>query len=353
MSTFLFKDVFIEALAYNLPPTEVTSAELEDRLAPLYRRLEIPFGTLEKVSGIRARRLWDESVLPSHAGSVAAKEALERSGIDPARIGALLNCSVSRDYFEPATACLVHHAVGLRENAIAFDITNACIGFANGIQTLGMMIENRVIDAGILVSAETISRILNINIKAIVDNPQISREELLTLLPTFTLGSGAVAFVLCHRSLSKNGHRVVGSVARCASEFNDLCAGDADHCMGEEGQVSAVMRTDSAKLIAAGAKLGGRTWPEASKAFGWSVESIDRIICHQVGRQLGAAFFREMGLPIEKEFAIYRDFGNMVSAAFPTALTMAAEKGAVKSGNKVLCTAFGSGLNAIFTGIEW
>ena len=60
-----------------------------------------------------------------------------------------------------------------------------------------------------------------------------------------------------------------------------------------------------------------------------------------------------MGLDFEKEFTIYQRLGNLVSAALPTAVALGAEQKPLREGDKVLCTAFGSGLNCIFLGIEW
>ena len=73
MVAFRFRNVCVETYSLNLPETEVTSAALEDRLAPLYERLKIPFGTLEKLSGIKARRFWSPETLPSEVATAAAE----------------------------------------------------------------------------------------------------------------------------------------------------------------------------------------------------------------------------------------------------------------------------------------
>lgn len=353
MISFRFKHVCIEGYAVNLPPQEVTSAAIEDRLAPLYQRFGIPFGTLEKLSGIKSRYLWDSKVLPSEVATVASSRALEHSGIVRSEIGAVFNCSVTRDYFEPATACLVHRNLELSEEALALDISNACIGFSDGIILLGNLIESGVVKAGIVCSGENISRIVDNNIEHLLREGAVSRDDLLKYLPTFTLGSGAVAFVLCHESLSKRRHKVLGGVVRSATQHSDLCAGNSDHCITEAGNTAALMRTESQKLVAAAAKLGARMWKDASGVLGWTREQVDHIFCHQVGRQVNEGFYREMGLDIEKEYTVYKNLGNLVSAALPTALALGVEEKKVAAGEKVLLTAFGSGLNSVFMGIEW
>lgn len=354
MSVFNFKHVHIESFAVNLPPIEVSSAQLEDRLAPLYEKLEIPFGTLERLSGIKSRHFWEPTVTPSQAGAVAAQKAMDQIGFSRENIGAVFNCSVTRDHFEPATGVLVHKALGLPESAMALDITNACVGFSNGFVLLGNMIESGLIKAGVLVSGETVSRIIDTSITKMLQSETINREELLKLLPTFTLGSGAVAMVLCHESIATKPHKILGGVTRSASEFADLCVGNADFCyhMAEE-DLNPLMHTDSPKLIGNGALIGKRAWEEMMPAFGWNRDSVDALISHQVGRQLGDAFFRTIGVDNSKEFTIYKKYGNQVSAALPTALVLAAEQGILKPNSHALLTAFGSGLNTIFTAVKW
>ncbi len=353
MIRFAFKHVCIDSYAVNLPPNEMTSAEIEDRLAPLYKRLQIPMGTLEKLSGIRSRHLWDVKVLPSEVATVAATKALEKSGIERSQIGALFSCSVTRDNFEPATACIIHHNLELGEQSLAFDISNACIGFSDGLMMLGNLIESGIVKAGIVVSGENVARIVDNNLKTLLREEALTRDDLIELLPTLTLGSGAVAYVLCHDSISTHKHRLLGGALRTATQHSELCSGNADSCATDKNVESILMRTESSKIIAAASKLGSRLWPETSEVLGWKREDVQHIFCHQVGRQVNEAFYREMGLDYQKEYTIYREYGNMVSAALPTALALGVDDKPVRKGEKVLCTAFGSGLNGVFYGIEW
>ena len=45
-----YQHVCIEAVSYVVPETEVTTADLEQRLAPLYRRLGMAPGYLEAIT---------------------------------------------------------------------------------------------------------------------------------------------------------------------------------------------------------------------------------------------------------------------------------------------------------------
>lgn len=354
MVAFRFRHVALESYGFHLPSTVVTSQEIEDRLSETYQRLEIPFGTLERISGIKSRHLWQPTVMPSTVATKAVEEAIDGMGINRDHIGALVSCSVTRDMFEPATACLVQSKIGLPEDVISFDISNACIGFSDGIMMIGNLIETGVIKAGIVVSGENPSCMVESTFQYINKNlDKVGREQILKVLPTFTLGCGAVAFVLCHESIATRGHRILGGVGCTASDHADLCVGNGDFALADQEKLNPIMETESSRLIPAAAKLGQRTWAKASNLLGWPSDEVDHVFCHQVGKQVNENFYKEMGLDFSKEFTIYPTHGNMVSAAMPIALLTGVEKKPVKENDKVVCTAFGSGLNSIFFGIRW
>ena len=353
MISFRFQHVCLESLGVHFPTNALSSTEIESRLTPVYERLRVPFGTLERVSAVKTRFMWDTSVTPSSVATIASRAALEKSGLTAEQLGAVINCSVSRDFFEPATACLVHNNLGVPESSLALDITNACIGFSDGLIMMSHLIEAGTIKAGLICSGENISKVVHTTLAELLRNPEISREQLLQMLPTLTLGCGAAAAVLCHESISTSKHRILGGVARSATQHHMLCIGNGDFSVGQGEEIAPIMTSDSSALMAAAAKLGGRTFLDASETLGWTKESVDHVFCHQVGRQVNEGFYREMGLDFAKEFTIYQKYGNMVSAAVPAALAIGCEEKKIQQGQKVLLTAFGSGLNSRFIGLEW
>ena len=350
---FKFDNVRIDSFAVNMPTSGMTTDQLEERLAPLYQKLKIPVGTFEKLTGIKNRCFWDPKVSPSQVSTVAACKALEQSSLKKEQIQALFSCSITRDYFEPATSCIVHNELGLPESTMALDISNACLGFMNGIVLMSNLIESGMIQCGLLVSGETISKPVEYCIGHILGKSDITRDELLKLLPTLTLGSGSVAYILAHKDITPSTHKILGGVTKSATVHHDLCNGNGDYCHFHEGEFDPIMTTESGKLISSAAKLGGRAWKQMSEVMGWSKDDIDHIFCHQVGKQVNEGFYRTMGLDFHKEFTIYERYGNLASAALPSALVIGSAEKNIKVGEKILMTGFGSGLNTVFLGIEW
>ena len=108
-----FSKVAIETIDYVLPDEVWTSADIEQKLAPMYERLKLPVGRLELMTGIKERRFWSHPISPSQASAMAGEKALAKSGVNKNDIDLLIHCGVCRDRLEPATASYVHGLLGL------------------------------------------------------------------------------------------------------------------------------------------------------------------------------------------------------------------------------------------------
>ncbi len=133
-------------------------------------RLGIRPDLLRELSGIMERRVWDEGTMPSEVAARAGEKAIEAAGIDRSKIGILINTSVCRDYLEPSTACIAHSMLGLPETCMNFDLGNACLGFVNGMDMVGNMIERGEVDYGILVNGETSRQITEADRRAAAES---------------------------------------------------------------------------------------------------------------------------------------------------------------------------------------
>lgn len=336
-----FSDVVIAALARVDAPHRVSTNELEARLNGNLARLGLLPGTLEALSGIAARRFWDADTPPSAAATLAAERALATSGVDRARIGVLINTSVSRDYVEPSTACLVHGNLGLAPECLNFDLSNACLGFLNGMELVAQMIERGQVDYGLVVDGESSRFVVDRTLERLAAadaTPQTLRDNIATL----TLGSGAAAAVLTRAELAPDGHRFVGSVTLAASEHNHLCRGQVDW-----------MRTDTTGLLAAGLALAARTWARAEAELAFSVDELDHVVLHQVSRVHTEHLARALGIPLERVPVIYPEHGNVGPASVPMTLAGAVEEGRVARGERVALMGIGSGLNCAMAEVIW
>lgn len=320
---------------------------VEEKLRPLYERLKLPEGRLELMTGIKERRFWDHDIRPSEASAEAGRKAIAQSGLDASQIEVCIHSSVSRDMLEPATASFAHRLMGLGEDVQVFDVSNACLGFLNSVNMLSAMIDSGQVKAGIVVSGENGKPLLEHTIKLLLER-DLTRKTIKPFFANLTIGAGAVAAVVCHESLSPNGHRLLGSVCMTDTSSNHLCQGDSSSAAG-----GLEMQTDSEEMLHAGVALAGKTWEKFKTTFDWDNETADKVVCHQVGSAHQRLLFDSLGLDHAKDYSSYQEFGNTGSAALPITLARADEVGFVKKGDKVAMLGIGSGLNCLMMAAEW
>jgi len=346
-----FQHVAIESLGYALPEEIVTSDEIERRLAPLYQRLKLPEGRLELMSGIRERRLWPRGTRPSDMSIVSGRRAIEAAGIHPRVLGCLIHGSVCRDQLEPATACRVHHALELPEECLVYDVSNACLGLLNGMLQVAGLIELGVIRAGLVVGAEDSRALLESTIAALNRDQSLTRDSVKPAFASLTIGSASAAVLLVHRELSRTGNRLLAAAALARTAHHQLCAGG--HEAGPEAGTQILMQTDSERLLAEGLATGAATFHDFLAASGWSRESIQRSICHQVGGTHRRLMLESLGLKPENDYATFPWLGNTGSVALPITLAMAAERGFLGEKQNVALLGIGSGINSVMLAVEW
>jgi 3-oxoacyl-[acyl-carrier-protein] synthase-3 len=318
-------------------PIIVSSASFDDELAHTYERVGMRPGMLEELAGVRERRWWPEDVSFTDAAAMAGAKALAEAGINPSQIGVMINTSVSRAYLEPSSAVAVHHQLALPTSCLNFDLANACLGFVNGIQLAGTLIDAGQADYALLVDAEGSRHTQEVTLRRLAA-PEATADDIRSNFATLTLGSGSAAMVLGRADRHPEGHRVVGGVSRAGTEHHDLCVGDLDR-----------MRTDTKRLFEAGLALALETWKDAADEFDWS--GIDYFVAHQTSLVHIRAMAAALGVDVSRFPLTLPTFGNMGPAAVP--FTLASQVDILQAGDDVLLLGIGSGLNTSYAEITW
>jgi 3-oxoacyl-[acyl-carrier-protein] synthase III len=318
-------------------PIIVTSASIDERLAETYARTGVRPGMLTDVAGIHERRWWPTDVTFADAAAMAGAKAIAEAGIDPRRIGLLIDSSVCRDHLEPSKAVAVHHQLGLPTGCLVFDLSNACLGFVNAMQLAATMIDGGQIEYALVVDGEGSRGLQELTLERLT-GPDATAQDLADQFASLTLGSGGAAMVLGRADAHPEGHRLVGGASRAATEHNELCVGTLEE-----------MRTDSRALFAAGIQLSVDLWREAASQFDWS--GMDRYISHQVSKVHLTAVCRALDIDPALAPSTFPERGNIGPAAVPSTLAM--EAGRLQPGDRVLLMGIGSGLSASALEIAW
>ena len=159
----------------------------------------------------------------------------------------MVNTSVSRAHLEPSTAVAVHHALGLPSSCQNFDVTNACLGFVNGMQLAAAMIESGQIDYALVVNGEDARGIHNATIDRLQNGDGDAKEVFAAVRladPRVRRGGDGARPRRCR---TPRATAFLGGVTRAGTEHHLLCVGDIDY-----------MHTDSTGLMNAGLALSAR-----------------------------------------------------------------------------------------------
>ncbi|MFN3965919.1 MAG: 3-oxoacyl-ACP synthase III, partial [Silanimonas lenta] len=289
----LFQHVSIAGLAHLDAPHTLSSEEINRRLKPTLDRLGIKTDVLREVAGINARRLWDDGKPTADAATEVARKAIAEAGIEPGKIGILINTSVSRDFLEPSVASIVSGQLGLPDTCQNFDVANACLAFINGMDIAGRMIERGEVDYALIVNAENANVVYEKTIERL-NREGITHEEFRNEFASLTLGCGAAAMVLARRELVPDAPQYKGGVTRAATQWSHLCRGNLDR-----------MVTDTKLLLIEGIKLAQLTFAAARQALGWAVEEMDEFVIHQISRAHTEAFLKTFGIDPKKVLTIF------------------------------------------------
>ena len=278
--------------------------------------------------GIKERRiLTEEGLGTSYMARKAAKQLLQKTGVDPDTIDALIVSTSTADYKFPSTASIVLGKLGLK-NAYAFDMWAACCGFLYSLDQAAMMIESGRMKKIIVIGADKMSSIVDYK----------DRQT----CPLF--GDGAAAVLL--EASEEEGMGCRDSYFRCDGKglpFLHLKAGGSVcppshftvdhrlHYLYQEGRTvfryAVTNMSDDCALIA--------------ERNGLDKDSIQWVIPHQANMRIIEAVAKRLEVPMDKVIVNIEHFGNTSAATIPLAIWENEHR--LKKGDNMIFTAFGAG----------
>jgi len=342
MSTFTLGHTRIMGTGVYIPERRVTSVELMKEIDSK-GRFGVPYQWIDRTIGIRERRVAPDDITFAEMAATAAREALAEAGVRPKDIGAILYCGIDRDYLEPATAHLVQEQVGV-ENAICFDLTNACHGFMNGIHVVDALVATGQIRHALVVTAERNFRITKEAIKAL--QATTDREVFVNLVGGLTVGDAGAAMVVGPKTFEEEGF--VGFMLQSRGEFNDLCV-----FKNRDQENAATGHMVMTRIVREHLRLHADMYPDFMRRLHWSPEQIAKFVHHQVGRKAFKMHAAYSHVPLQAMPDTVSWLGNIASATIPVNLHYLRREGAVRPREKVFISAAGSGLSISQAGLVW
>jgi 3-oxoacyl-[acyl-carrier-protein] synthase-3 len=279
-------------------------------------------------SGIVERHLAVEGETTCSMAATASRMAMERAGVHPGQVDAIVLSTATPDRLLPSTAVDLQAALGA-SRAAAFDVGAACSGWLYGMTVAEGMIATGAAETILVVGAEKMSSIVDWSDRA----------------TCVLFGDGAGAVIL---QRSRSGKGILSTFLRSDGQLADLLYRPAG---GAAIPMSSQVLEDKSYLVKmAGREVFKHAVRSMSEAADRALDSarltgadIDLLIPHQANIRIIEATAKHSGIPMEKVYVNVDRYGNTSSASIPIAIDECVEKGIIKEGTTVLCVAFGAG----------
>jgi len=289
-------------------------------------------------TGIGERHIARENEFPSTLAVEAALKALAVANLAPTELDLIICSTSSPEYIFPATACLIQDQIGATR-AGAFDLLAACSGFIFALNMAAQAIRSGSIKSALVIGSETLSRFVD------------WKDRNTCIL----FGDGAGAFIL--QASDKPGG-VLSAVMHSDGSGADsltLLGGGSRHPATEltlrEGKHFVQM--DGKAVFRFATRVMGRAVIEALEAIGLTTNDVQWIIPHQANFRIIETAAKFLRMPLDKFIINVEHYGNTSTASIPIATVEAAQKGQLKSGDKVVFVGFGAGLTWGAMVVEW
>ncbi len=280
-------------------------------------------------TGIGARYLMRSGESLIDIAVNASRVALDRAGIKPSDLDAIVVGTVSSEYAFPSFACSLQTALGA-DQIPAFDVAAACSGFVYALSVADSSIRAGDYRRVLVVGADALSTLVVWNDRR----------------TCVLFGDGAGAAIL----VSESGQRgVLGSLLRSSGKYWDMLS---VRSTGTRASLdSEIHRNPDDAIKMKGPelfKIAVKSMAEVSRDVaaraGVELGDVNLIVPHQANLRIIDAVADRLGLPSEKVFTNIDSYGNTSAASVPIALDEALEQKRIRDNDLIMLCACGGGL---------
>jgi 3-oxoacyl-[acyl-carrier-protein] synthase III len=259
-----------------------------DNQLPLTAPPQIIVEKFKQITGIEERRYTSDNLTASDIGAVAAKNAIEDSGINPEEIdqlivahnfGNVLMETVQTDAV-PSLACLIKHQLGIRNpGCIAYDILFGCPGWVQGVIQADAFFKAGIAKKSLVIGTETLSRVIDIH----------DRDSMI-----FSDGAGAA--VLEYKETNENGSGMLNMSMQTHSldEVNYINMGQSN-LPGSDPHVRYI-KMKGRKVYEYAIKHVPAAMKDCLDKSGVQIQELKKIFIHQANEKMDEAIIKQLYL---------------------------------------------------------
>ena len=267
-------------------------------------------------TGISSRRRCAPGETHTQLCLTAARQALDRAGLEPGQIGVCVVATLTPDRLTPAAACVLQKELGLGEDTVCFDLNAACSGFVYALHTAQCLLAAAPRKYALVIGAEVLSRVTDYTDRG----------------TCVLFGDGAGAAVVEWREDYPSIHAVLG------------CRGNTESLLIPGVAAPSYIHMDGQPVFRFAVEVVPRCITQVLDKAGLSVGDVDRFIFHQANQRIIDMVVKKLKLPVEKCTGNIARTGNTSAASVPLLLDELVREGALRSGQRALCVGFGGGL---------
>lgn len=271
-------------------------------------------------TGIHSRNIAESHETTSYMASKAAEQALIAAELEADAIDLIIVATCSPDAFFPSTACFVQHALKIKKNIPAFDISAACSGFV-----YAMDIAKQYITAGnarhiLVIGSERMSKVVDWSDRS----------------TCILFGDGAGAVVLS----ASERVGIMGSVLHAAYDAERLLNLDNGAILEQKAKVE--MRGNEVFKLAV--NIMGDIVDEVLALSNLQKSDINWLIPHQANIRIIQAIAKKLSLPMSQVIVTLGAHGNTSAASIPLALDYSIRNNQIQRDELLLIESFGGGM---------
>ncbi len=300
----------------------------------LAAQMETSHDWIVERTGIEERRWVSPGETGAELGAKAAREAIEKSGLEPKDIDLIIYATLSPDFFFPGTGVFVQRFLGLKEIP-CIDIRQQCTGFIYGVSIADAFVRTGQFKNVLVIGSEVHSTGLDVS--------TAGRDV------TVIFGDGAGAAVITratddqHMILSTHLHADGTDAEILWTEYP--ASARSPRISVEAMEARKHFPTMEGKRVF---KHAVTRMPQAIMegmvANNVKLTDIDMLIPHQANLRINQMVAKMIGLPDERTHNNIQRYGNTTAASIPICMHEALEIGKIKPGMLVCLVAFGAGL---------
>jgi len=318
-----------------------TGSYVPDRViknTDLEKRVDTSDEWITERTGIKERRIVDDSQAASDLALEASKRALRHAGVRAKEIELIIVATISGDMPMPSTAAVLQHKLGAK-SAAAFDLNAACSGFLYGLSVADNFIRTGFVKRLLLVGTEVNSKFIDWADRntcvlfgdgagAVVMEQTRGKSGILS---THLYSDGQMWDYIC---LPGGGSRFPSSIKTVKERM---------HYIKMKGNETFKVAVRTLEKLVIDTLKKNRIKPDDIAVF----------IPHQANLRIIKAMAQRLNLPMERVAVNLDRYGNTSSASIPIALDELVREGRIKKNDYILLEAFGSGLTWASALIRW